>query len=99
MSLYPYKVKKRKNGSTIGVHRLLMEEHLGRKLLTYEHVHHINGNPRDNRIESKISKYYLVQNMQNYILNSGRIMANGVKLERKNSKSKSNMVKMLRLLS
>jgi hypothetical protein len=31
-----------------------MEEHLGRTLEHYEHVYHINGDSRDNRIENLI---------------------------------------------
>lgn len=33
-------------------HRKIMEEQLGRKLEKWEHVHHINEDPTDNRIEN-----------------------------------------------
>jgi hypothetical protein len=41
-----------REGKKVRAHRWIMEQHLGRKLETYEHVHHINGDPLDNRIEN-----------------------------------------------
>lgn len=42
------------------LHRHVMEEHLGRKLEYYEHVYHINGDPKDNRVENLVvvKKHY-----------------------------------------
>lgn len=54
---YPQKEKKnyrmkKINGKQIYYHRWAMEQHLGRKLESNEHVHHINNDPQDNRIEN-----------------------------------------------
>jgi hypothetical protein len=34
------------------IHRLVMEKHLGRPLLSTEHIHHIDGNPKNNDISN-----------------------------------------------
>ena len=49
---YAYKKIKLPDGTTRDEHRLIMERHLGRTLLTSEHVHHIDENKRNNQLSN-----------------------------------------------
>lgn len=40
------------NGIQVREHRWIMEQHLGRKLEPWEHVHHIDGNHLNNLIDN-----------------------------------------------
>lgn len=42
------------DGHQVLEHRWVMEQHLGRKLDPLEEVHHVNGNPSDNRIANLV---------------------------------------------
>lgn len=46
---YTYMGEKRQ---WVGTHRIIMENHLGRRLIKGENVHHINGVRDDNRLEN-----------------------------------------------
>ena len=48
---YPHKTIK---GVKKRLHRHIMEEHLGRLLESNEHVYHLNGDPKDNRLENLV---------------------------------------------
>ena len=41
-----------RNGKKVRAHRWIMEQHIGRKLLPEEHVHHKDGNPLNNDINN-----------------------------------------------
>ena len=47
-----YKFIKLPSGGLKAKHRLIMEQYLGRKLQTYEIVHHIDGNKLNNHINN-----------------------------------------------
>lgn len=45
-------IRKSIDGKSVLLHRKIIEEKLGRKLLPHEVVHHINGNKTDNKVKN-----------------------------------------------
>ena len=50
--LFPMAIHQKHGGGEMAEHRLIMARHLGRMLTRQEHVHHINGDKKDNRLEN-----------------------------------------------
>jgi hypothetical protein len=78
------------NGEKTSEHRHVMEKHLGRKLGKHEHIHHINKNTLDNRIEnlkivsmSEHKKEHKGEKYSKEILEDKYCLICGVKLKNK----------------
>ena len=56
---YQYKTK---NGKKQRLHRIIMEEKLKRRLESWEHVYHLDGNPENNDIDNLV---LIIKNYKN----------------------------------